>query len=315
MSLFLPPFPENYLIRIDEISEQKADDFNAPGTLLHSYSFNDWRATVLPPFRKIASTKSGMVLLNAFRATGKWTRIRPVWKPECNAETSVAPTKDTVGRYYKTQVLFDPQMYMSGSECYVRRLKVQPKPRAALPDEVLFHELIHAYRDLFYLDSNHTRLHGGLKRYDIVDDFFAIVLTNIYISDASNRHSSGLRADHDGYRPLEKELSNSFTFYQSSPQVLPLMTQLIKENDYLALELSKVKAGCNPLAAYFQNYRAVEALSQSSLAKRREVLIENLRVPARLPMSPLPTVPEATALEAAAKFLGDAALAILKTGF
>jgi hypothetical protein len=200
-------------------------------------------------------------------------------------------------------------MYMSGSECYKRRLKMNSKPRAALPDEVLFHELIHAYRYLTVVDADDNPVHGGLKRYDLIGDVYAIVLTNIYISDASNRHSSGLRADHDHFRPLQRELSHSFTFYQSSPQALTLMDQLVKTNPFLARGLSRVKAGFNPLAAYFQNYRAVKALSQSPLSRMREFVIGRLPVISDPIPVPLPTVPEATPLEQAAKFLKDDVLA------
>ncbi len=92
------------------------------------------------------------------------------------------------------------------------------------------------------------------------------------------------------------------------------MNRLVKENFYLAIGLSTVKAGFNPLAAYFQNYPAVVALSQTPMANLRDFVIEKLPL-LRGPIAPpLPIVPEATPLEMAAKYLKDNTLAILSLG-
>ena len=65
----------------------------------------------------------------------------------------------------------------------------------------MFHELIHAHRGALRLSLNPadgTPLGGGLLRYHSEEEFLAVVLTNIYISDDTNRHLSGLRADPAG---------------------------------------------------------------------------------------------------------------------
>jgi hypothetical protein len=312
MSFFPAPFPEEYHIRIDDISEATQDFYNKPGFLKQPSSFEDWRKTIFPPLRKIAATRSGLILLRALKATGKWTRISPPWKPECNANGGNDNTRDSAGRYDSATLNFDPRMFMSGSSCY-KIMDLKPGSPGAQPDEVLFHELIHAYRGILHSDQHSpVFLHGGLKRYEIAEEFFAVMLTNIYVSDVSNRHSSGLRADHVHHHPLAKELSHSFTFFQSSTEVLTLVDQLVKENNHLATELSKVKAGFNPLAAYFQNWHAVKFLSQTPMAKLRDFVIERLPIMRGPVAPPLPTVPEATPLEMAARYLKDNALAILR---
>ncbi len=269
------PFPEDFFISVDQPDQAKRDGFNQPGFLFHPYSFAKWREMVIPQLAKIASTKSGMVLLNAFQASQKWTRISPMFANTCNAGTSGLRSKDdTTARYFLAEVTFEPYMYMSGSACYKHKHLTQRSP-GAKPDEVLFHELVHAYRQLSLL-NNEKPLGGGLTLYENDEDFFAVMVTNIYITDFTNKSGTAPRADHHHYRPLAKGLSHSFTFYQSSEQVLPLMDRFVKECGVLAAGLSKVPAHLNPLTAYFQNYHEVKALSKSALAKQRDFVIPKL---------------------------------------
>ena len=76
--------------------------------------------------------------------------------------------------------------------------------RGLYPDEILFHELVHALRGTSAQYMSLIPLSGGLKRYDSREEFIAVLATNIYISDPSNRSKTGLRRDHIQYTPLEK---------------------------------------------------------------------------------------------------------------
>ncbi len=64
----MPPFPEEFLIRIDESSEAAQDRYNSPGFLKQDSTFVAMVMTIAL-LRKIASTKSGLILLNALKAT------------------------------------------------------------------------------------------------------------------------------------------------------------------------------------------------------------------------------------------------------
>jgi hypothetical protein len=200
---------------------------------------------------------------------------------------------------------FDPLVYKSGSECYKRNAGSNPRwNRGAYPDEICFHELIHTYRQGLYRTVDTPKpdaTGGGLILYTDIEEFFAIVLTNIYISDDTNHTKSGLRADHNDHRPLERELSGSTTFYQSGTEVLGYIKRLVKENYMLCRSLAAVKASFNPLAAYFQheNDKLLESMSQSSLAVRRDRTIPTL---------PKPGGPPKTLGEA----LADEALSVLR---
>src|SRR5205823_3058978 len=84
------------------------------------------------------------------------------------------------------------------------------------------------------------------------------------------------------HRPLETNLSTSLSFFQSSPQVLPLLRQFRTQQSSLFEELAKVKACFNPLAALKNHEHEAEKLAHSKLALEREKLI---------PKQPIPSVP------------------------
>jgi hypothetical protein len=66
----------------------------------------------------------------------------------------------------------------------------------SFPDEVLFHELVHACRDMrgvsYSIAVN--------RDYDNEEEYIAVVLTNIYLS---NKRQTRLRANHHGFRTLD----------------------------------------------------------------------------------------------------------------
>jgi hypothetical protein len=270
----MPEFNQEFNI---EITDEKYYDLGYTNT--HPVAtYAQWKEALLATFHKIASTKSGAALLRSIRATGLWIEMQPLNRTSCNAHGNVLHLAFP-GRIVGASIQLEPHVYMSGSKCFDAESMSDPQwNRGIFPEEVLFHELVHAYRRMQYTDGS-APLKGGLQRYDFVDEFFAVVLTNIYISDVTNRHSSGLRADHENGRPLEKELSGSYTFYRSSPQTLKLMDKLINENYLLCTQLAAVKAIFNPLKAYFENYHLVKFMSQSCLARQRERTVPNMHIP------------------------------------
>ena len=243
--------------------------------------YSKWKEAMLAALHKIGSTRSGTALFQSIKMTGMWIRARPLMYEACNANSTAdfESVFNNGGRMIAATVRLEPHTYMSGSECFLQESMANSRwNHGKFPDEVLFHELVHACRTLQHITDNKA-LQGGLQRYDFDDEFFAIVLTNIYISDRTNRHSSGLRADHQNGRPLEKELSCSYTFYRSSPQTIKLMDRLANEMYLLCTRLAKVKAVFNPLAAYFENYHLAKAMSHSALAMQRERTVPKMKLP------------------------------------
>jgi hypothetical protein len=231
----------------------------------------EWKTSILAVLTKISKTKAGMALLRSIQSGGKWILVEKLMWQECNAHGSgfVAVRG---GRTFGGIVKFDPQVYMRPNACFAAKHRADPAAtRGTLPDEVMFHELIHAHRHALGL-AHPTALGRGLYRYHNEEEFLAVVMTNIYISDETNPRSSGLRADHTGHGRLNANLSTSLTFYKSSPQVLPLIKKFAEEQKFLFDELAKVKAKFNPFAALRECERALAQLARSKLANQREVV-------------------------------------------
>ena len=235
------------------------------------FSCQTWKEAVFATLQTIASTNSGAALFQTIRSTGRWIIVRPS-EPECGPGSD-SDLQIMNGRRIMGTLRFDPLAFMGGSKCYQSDLGWNS---GANPDEVCFHELVHTYQ----LGSGFRKrsLDGGLKGYQDTGEFFAILLANIYISDETNHNKSGLRAGCLSGRPLEEEFSSSFGFYDSSPQVLPLMNELVVQNLSLCLAFAAVKADFNPLFAYFQNYLLAKSHSLSQTAKMREIVVPEYAV-------------------------------------
>jgi len=227
-----------------------------------------WKNNVLDTLTTIAGSEAGQALLASLEAAAQWIMIvPPTYNNECNAHG--VPLRLVMRlRTYTGGVAFDPADYMSGSFCY--RLHDTKRNRPELPDEVLFHELIHAHRGSLRL-GDRSPIGGGLFRYTNQEEFLAIVMTNIYISDKTNSQS-GLRRDHVGNSPLEPELSTSLGFFQSSPQALSILRKFSIEQKVLFEQLARVNAVFNPLKALADPKleHELEKLSRSRLALERE---------------------------------------------
>ena len=224
-------------------------------------NMSEWKASIEKHLFKIASTDVGMALFNAIIDSGFYIAIGPEADNHCNAHGFGGATGGYQGKLVKGGVTFNPKAYENGSHC-ARIKRGKNHKYGSLPDEILFHELIHALRGGLLL-NNATPVQGGLTRYSNTEEFLAIVITNIYISDPKNNSSSGLRAGHAGKLPLEKRFSRSLCFFASSPQILPLLLDFQAKQPRLATSLASVKANFNPLEAMATNLAAVEKTSNS----------------------------------------------------
>jgi hypothetical protein len=92
----------------------------------------------------------------------------------------------------------------------------------SLPDEVLLHEMVHGLRDM-QGQSFKVPTRGTLRNYDNLEEFLAIVITNVYIS--AKDKTMPLRADHHGHTRLKDTLSTSEGFLKN-PENLRLLSLL-----------------------------------------------------------------------------------------
>lgn len=114
------------------------------------------------------------------------------------------------------------------------------------PDEILFHEMIHALRKMEGR-LNPYPTEGSLRGYENEEEWLAIVATNIYMSakyvgrNANNR----LRADHEGRYPLKPPLNTSAGFL-TDPNNLRLLNIYKLLDQPLFNLLAMVPAPFNP---------------------------------------------------------------------
>jgi hypothetical protein len=228
----------------------------------------------------IAKSDTGLALLNTIKNTGKEITISP-WKGTvCNATATPKNVRDATPAGYpvlmggasfeqlmepsllrdllglpKEAVLgtgkgsdavvnFSPSMFGYGASGACVGFAGAP---GASPSQVLFHELAHAYR------ANRGVLHtrptvGGSVNYTNMEEFFAVVLSNVLISDPT--YSSGnrtLRADHAGFNPLSAALSTSRGFVSHAPN-RNKMRELVASEPQLTKALKGVQSYFNPFA-------------------------------------------------------------------
>ena len=222
-----------------------------------------WKRSIDTLLQGLLKTGSGSALLRSIRDEQRWIRIRPLDHAECNAHGGQMPKMIIDGKTFYGMLAFNPDVYMSGSPCYKR----MQRSFGHQPDQVLFHELLHAHRGASDLVSAPVALHAGLAGYQDDEEFLAVVLTNIYISETRGR---GMRADYYSYDELKGPLATSLGFFQSSPQVLPILKKFSTDQEFLFKELAKVKAAFNPIAAMNDHPALVEKLSGSKEALARE---------------------------------------------
>lgn len=115
------------------------------------------------------------------------------------------------------------------------------RPGAAR-DEILLHELVHAYmiqRGISSIRNLHrARFARRVRRFDIVDDFFAIMITNVYSSECGRP----TRREHHGFRPLNRNAMSII----SDPRFAPFFTALAGAAPDLVTQLRSIDTAFNP---------------------------------------------------------------------
>jgi hypothetical protein len=231
-----------------------------------------WGFQMLVQLNQIRKADTGSMLLRAIRKAGPFVRIIPRFPVvgfdrDCNADTIPIPPAPTPGARAQVEIRFSPHRFLPGGFC-----DKHDGSAANLPHEKLFHELVHALR---MLTKKRSRVpeHGGLLRYDNNEEFYAVLVTNIFISDPSNGFKSGLRQGHTApHQPLDKELASSFDFFRSGRRTYALIAQFFRDHPSFAHELACSRAVFNPLAAYDRSPARARQMSESGQAQARDTI-------------------------------------------
>lgn len=218
----------------------------------------------------IYRTVTGRILLNSIRYYGIPVEIRPYPHRDCNAVGG----GEIVGGNLRGFVGYSPDTFSLHGACSATK---SAQRSGLLWDEILFHELVHAFRNVAG-KWNAPKLNHGLHRYTNNEEFYAVMLTNIYISDRSNKIKSSLRADHRGFRPLPADFDEGFEFFGAGRQVFSLVEQFCKDHPGLSkrVSLDVAKAPFNPIANYYTDKEKARRISQAAVQRDLAGLIEQI---------------------------------------
>ena len=150
-----------------------------------------------------------------------------------------------LGTGSSTYVDFTPAMFAR----YCRHHKRHKS--GAQPDEVLFHEMVHAAREM---RGVYNPMPLGFS-YDTEEEFFAILVANIYASET--RRPMDLRAHHHGFEHMDIRNTDS-TFLpraDMSDYSYRLVHQFVLDMPYMAHDLNRVHAPFNPIRRYYELQR------------------------------------------------------------
>jgi hypothetical protein len=233
---------------------------------------------------KIANSKVGRAVLNTIRWHHRVVRIVPnvidpaqcaradadevdvkqfQWNRAVNLVNAVAGTHL---HFLRGKVNFTPGMYAKGGACqkyYESRSQYTPSE-----DEVLLHELVHGARIASLKLKLGTAAVKGLTMYDNDEEFFAVLVENIYNSELKK---GLLRSSHTGFMEMDKNLQGSLAFFQVSGSAFEKVKKFATENPGLAKALSNIDVPFNPLNAFFCQTAKAREMSRSSYAKMRDV--------------------------------------------
>lgn len=206
----------------------------------------------------IYRTTSGRLLLNCLRNPNIPVEIRPHPRHECNA--SGGNERKTPGAPLTGKVTFTPHEFSNLGACGRR---TPDQNRGLLWDEVLFHELIHVFRTSTRKWDQSPKVSFGMRQYGSNEEFIAVLCTNIYMSDRTNKIKSGLRAGWTSWSAMSAEDAARFALFTGSKSAYGLVKKFCTENPIFTQALSD-KLGdveYNPIADYYKFPEICEKLS------------------------------------------------------
>jgi hypothetical protein len=218
----------------------------------------------------IRRTTSGQILLAAIKFHGRPVVIQPYAGVDCNATGG----SQMVGGARQGVVWYSPDTFSVHGACSATQ---SVNNRGLYWDEILFHELVHVFRGVSGKFLKQP-VFGGLSKYDDTEEFYAVLLTNIYVSDRTNKIKSGLRRDHKGFHALEPTLTQPWGFFASGRQTFGLIQRFVAENPGISVRLANdvANAPFNPLADYYADRDKAERLSRAALPRDLKAIVSSM---------------------------------------
>ncbi|HJQ61192.1 MAG TPA: hypothetical protein VJ890_30080, partial [Vineibacter sp.] len=201
---------------------------------------------------KLAPSKTGAAIFALIRAHG-WVVVRPYNQGDFNARARVNPELE----WLKGQPGLVAEIEFSSSTfahvIWVKGVPL-PNPRAIVfpgfeADEVLLHELVHAARALSG-DFDAAAMKGAMAPYDTEEEFVAIMVANIYISE-KGKPAVFLRRSHstEATGLAEKDTDPEIFLYKDDNY--RLVKKFCDQHPRVSRMVADVPAKFNPVRAYY----------------------------------------------------------------
>ena len=232
-----------------------------------------WIKAVREDLKKISQTKVGNLLLRSIKYHGKVITIRPIRADYCNSVTWEGVTthsKDNLQIGTGADIQFNPETYKIGGTCETKHLQMGGFHIES--HETLLHELVHAFRKVSGKLSI-TGVGKGLSFYGNNEEFNAVLVQGIYASE----RRTPVRSSHFHHFEIDKELSGSLKFFQTSSEAFYYVEKFCLENPGFTKGFINVDAGFNPINAYYNDKELAKQFSRSATAKRRDMAMPILK--------------------------------------
>jgi hypothetical protein len=224
--------------------------------------------------RWIYRTKSGRLLLNCIRRPTFPVEIRPHPIAECNA-TGGGEVKAGAAAA-SGYVTYSPGEFSHSGSCSALPAH---ENRGRLWDEILFHELVHVFRNATGKWNNAPTLTLAMRHYDNNEEFIAVLCTNIYVSDRTNRIKSGLRAGHKDYSAMSAADAMRFGLFATSKGAFGLVKQFCADHPIFTKALNDQLPDLeyNPVADFYRFPKVCQAFSVFGALKDRAEFVKVLK--------------------------------------
>lgn len=166
-----------------------------------------------------------------------------------------------------------PKIFFKGKEISVAQVRsIQKNYTSFQPDEVLFHELVHAAR---YLGGDFKKTPiPKMPEYDNEEEYFAVLITNIYISERGRSFASFSKSHRLRRKPEMNEQEADPWAFLLEDDNYRLVEKFCKQHPTIAPIIAHAPADFNPIRDYYDLKRGVLPLNVK--------VVEEVPVPIRI---------------------------------
>jgi hypothetical protein len=243
--------------------------------------------------KSVERTKMGKILLNSIRYYGRPVEILPYMGrlEDCRATAQMQVVPPTIGGVFeairtlgqsqvKGVIHFSPVTWSKHGKCQPAGI-----PRVGeMAHEVLFHELVHVFRFVSgksvktaTFDSA-KQLHGALADYADDEEFYAVMLQNIYYADRTNKVKTYYRGEMPGWPLGERVYEKPWGIFSQSSQVFDLVERFCNDHKGLSKRAATELADAefNPLRDFYQDREKARAISRAAISKDLKILAKEM---------------------------------------